>query len=401
MKSQNESLTNQSGRGADYSTQRLTQRYRFNDPNMDLFFLGALSWGAAGGLSVGEAFYVASQIEDGHPDSWADAFEKQAEILIEQGKGWLQEGNVRAAGEVHLKTFAAYRSAWQFVVPGERFDYLFQSSQEYFDLAMKGLQLPATKFSVSYGGGELPGHFYQSADSSASTILIIGGADTCHEDRFLSQGRYYLDRGYSVALVDLPGQGLVPNQGLYWEQQTENSIHKVVDTLIEKFNVNTKKLVLLGMSLGGYFACRSAAYEPRLAAVVATPALYNPGELFTGVREQLSSGIPESAAGANNLQVLLWKAGVKGLTELVEKWDNNAVDPKRVKIPFMSVLGMQEGAVWKKQTKEWYEAIENDQKKLITLDAETGADAHCQGNNALRLVQEVETWLKVVLSKSA
>jgi hypothetical protein len=46
-------------------------------------------------------------------------------------------------------------------------------------------------------------------------------------------------------------------------------------------------------------------------------------------------------------------------------------------------------------------AIENDQKKLITLDAETGADAHCQGNNALRLVQEVETWLKVVLSKSA
>lgn len=397
MKSQNESSANQSGRAADYSTQRLTQRYRFDDPNMDLFFLGALSWGAAGGLSVGEAFYVASQIEDGNPDSWADAFEKQAGILIEQGEIWLQKGNVRAAGETHLKAFAAYRSAWQFVVPGERFDHLFQNSQKYFDLAMKELQLPATRFSVSYGGGELPGHFYQSADSSAPTILIIGGADTCHEDRFLSQGRYYLDRGYSVALVDLPGQGLVPNQGLYWEQQTENSFHAVVNTLIEKFHTDTKKLVLLGMSLGGYFACRSAAYEPRLAAVIATPALYNPGELFAGVRKQLSTGIPESAAGANNFQVLLWKAGVKDVMELAEKWDNNAVDPKLVKRPFMSVLGMQEGAVWRKQSKEWHEAIENDQKKLVTLDAETGADAHCQGNNVLRLVQEVETWLKVVL----
>jgi dienelactone hydrolase len=387
----------QGDRGADYSTQRLTQRYRFNDPNMDLFFLGALSWGAAGGLSVGEAFYVASQIEDGNPDSWADAFEKQAGILIAQSERWLQKENIRAAGEIHLKTFAAYRSAWQFVIPGERFDHLFKSSIRYFDVAMKELQLPATRFSVAYGGGELPGHYYQSADSTAPTILIIGGADTCHEDRFLSQGRYYFDRGYSVALVDLPGQGLVPNQGLYWELQTEHAIRAVVDTLIERFKIDTKKLVLLGMSLGGYFACRAAAYEPRLAAVIATPALYNPGELFSSVRKQLSSGTPTAAAGANNFQVLLWKAGVKDVTELVEKWDNNAVDPKLVKIPFMSVLGMQEGGVWKKQTREWHEAIENDQKKLITLDAETGADAHCQGNNVLRLVQEVETWLKVVL----
>lgn len=397
MNQENEIPANHGERGADYSTQRLTQRYRFDDPNMDLFFLGALSWGTAGGLSVGEAFYVASQIEDGNPDSWADAFEKQAEVLIAQAEVWLQRGNVKAAGETHLKAFATYRSAWQFVIPGEHFNSLFLNSQKYFDLAMEELQLPATRFAVPYGDGELPGHFYQSEKVDAPTILIIGGADTCHEDRFLSQGRYYLDRGYSVALVDLPGQGLVPDQGLYWEPETEHSIHAVVDILIEKFNVNTKKLVLLGMSLGGYFACRSAAYEPRLAAVIATPALYNPVELFSGVAKQLSSGMPASAAGSNNFQVLLWKAGVINVAGLAEKWNGHSVDPKLVKMPFMSVLGMQEGGVWKKQTKEWHEAIENDKKQLVVLDAETGADAHCQGNNVLRLVQEVETWLKTVL----
>lgn len=395
MKSQNENFVRQ--RGTDYSTERLTQRYRFDDPNMDLFFLGALSWGTAGGLSVGEAFYVASQIDDGNPDSWVNAFEKQAKILTAQAEVWLQRGNVRAAGETHLRAFAAYRSAWQFVVPGERFNTLFKNSQKCFDLSMEQLQLPATRFAVPYSSGELPGHYYQSTNEDAPTILIIGGADTCHEDRFLSQGRYYLDRGYSVALVDLPGQGLVPDQGLYWEPATEYSMHAVVDTLVEKFHVDTKKLVLLGMSLGGYFACRSAAYEPRFAAVIATPALNNPAELFRSVGKQLSSGMPESAAGHNNFQVLLWKAGVKTASELIEKWDGYSVDPRLVKMPFMSVLGNQEGEVWKKQTKEWHYEIENEQKKMVILDAETGADAHCQGNNVLRLVQEVETWLKSIL----
>ena len=397
MEKENKMSEKQMERASDYSTQRLTQRYRFNDPNMDLFFLGALSWGTAGGLSVGEAFYVASKIEDGNPDSWAKAFEEQAEVLVTQAEVWLKRGNYKAAGETHLKAFSAYRSAWQFVVPGSHFNHLFQNSQKYFDLAMEEMDLPSTKFTVSYGGGELPGHYYKSNEADAVTILIIGGADTCHEDRFLSQGRYYLDRGYSVALVDLPGQGLVPDQKLYWEPETEHSIHAVVDTLIEKFNVDTKKLVLLGMSLGGYFACRAAAYEPRLAAVIATPALYNPSELFDSVRKQMSSGVPESNAGHNNFQVLLWKAGAKDVSVMVEKWKGYAVDPKLVKMPFLSVLGLQEGGVWKKQTQEWHAAIENDKKQLVTLDAETGADAHCQGNNVLRLVQEVETWLKSVL----
>ena len=397
MESDKKSMNSTLGKGVDYSTQRLAQRYRFDDPNMDLFFLGALSWGAAGGLSVGEAFYVASKIEDGNPDSWADAFEQQAEILKKQAAVWLQRGNVKAAGETRLRAFSCYRSAWQFVVPGTRFNDLFIHSQECFDLAMAELVLPSQRFNVPYAGGELPGHYYASENQNAPTILIIGGADTCHEDRFLSQGRYYLDRGYSVALVDLPGQGLVPNQGLYWEPETEHSMSAVVDALIEQFNVDPKKLVLLGMSLGGYFACRSAAYEHRFAAVIATPALYHPEELFIGVGNQLAKGMPESAAGNNNFQVLFWKAGVKNISEMIEKWEGYAVDPKLVTMPFMSVLGMQEGSVWKKQTQEWSDGIKNDKKKLVMLDAETGADAHCQANNILRLVEEVDTWLKNVL----
>ena len=39
--------------------QRLARKYRFDDPNMDLFFLAALGWGKSGGLDVGEVFEIA------------------------------------------------------------------------------------------------------------------------------------------------------------------------------------------------------------------------------------------------------------------------------------------------------------------------------------------------------
>jgi hypothetical protein len=67
---------------------------------------------------------------------------------------------------------------------------------------------------------------------------------------FPSQGRYYLERGYAVALVDLPGQGLVAEQSLYWEAEIERPIGAVIDTLVARFGVNTQKLAMLGMSLG-------------------------------------------------------------------------------------------------------------------------------------------------------
>jgi pimeloyl-ACP methyl ester carboxylesterase len=386
-------------RSGDHSTQRLSQRYRFADSSMDLFFLGALGWGPAGGLSVGEAFHVATQIADGNGDSWSRAFEHQGEVLNAQADTWQQRGWTRAAGEARLKAFTSYRLAWQFVAPGERFIALFRAHQRLFDQAMTELGLPVTRFTVRYRGGELPGHFYQASDHSAPTMLVIGGADTCHEDRFLSQGRYYIDRGYSVALVDLPGQGLVQEQGLHWEVEAERSIAAVIDELIARFRVEPRKLALLGMSLGGYFACRAAAYEPRLAAVIATPPLPRPGELLTGVAraETGIDGAAESDASHKNHQVIMWKAGATDLTGLIRLWGSMGTDPGQVKLPFLSVVGGQEGSAWKKQATEWHETIRSETKSYVALDAETGADAHCQGNNPLRLAQEVDGWLREVL----
>ena len=388
-------------RSEDYSTQRLSQRYQFDDPNMDLFFLGSLGWGAAGGLSVGEAFYVAKQITDGDVDSWVAAFERQGIVLSAQAETWQQRGLKRAAGEARIKAFACYRLAWQFAGPGETFGALFRNHQRLFDQAVVDLGFSVTAFTVSYKSGNLPGHFFKASDSSAPTLLVIGGADTCHEDRFFSPGRYFIERGYSVALVDLPGQGIVQEQGLYWEIETEKPIAAVVDELIARFQVDTRKLALLGMSLGGYFACRAAAHEPRLGAVIATTPLYRPGELFTTSAKQYAKmdKAKISAAAMRNAETLMWKAGASSQENMLELWGPTGVDPSLVTVPFLSVVGTQEGSVWKQQANDWHGGIQSTRKSLVLLDAETGADVHCQGSNPLRLVQEIDAWLKDVWSQ--
>ena len=262
--------TAQAAPTAPRADQRLGRMYRFEDPNMDLFFLAALGWGKSGGLDVGEVFEIGSHITEGDADSWIRAFGQQAKLLDAQADEWAAKGWTRSAGEMRLKAFAAYRSAWQFAAPGETFNRLYALHRAAFATAVRELALPATFFEVPYAGKTLPGVVLQNALASAPVVLAVGGADTCFEDLFLSVGRSFFERGYSVAMVDLPGQGATAADGLHWEVEAERPIGTVIDALINRFAAQPGRIALLGLSLGGYFVARAAGYESRLATVIAS-----------------------------------------------------------------------------------------------------------------------------------
>jgi alpha-beta hydrolase superfamily lysophospholipase len=141
---------------------------------------------------------------------------------------------------------------------------------------------------------------------------VIGGADTCFEDLFLTVGRNLFERGYSVALVDLPGQGITQADGLHWEADAELSIAAVVDVLVERFEAKPGHMALLGLSLGGYFVARAAGHDTRFATVMASTPFPDPAQLFEwAVRssEHRLSVEPPPAASIRSRQNALWKAG--------------------------------------------------------------------------------------------
>jgi pimeloyl-ACP methyl ester carboxylesterase len=95
------------------------------------------------------------------------------------------------------------------------------------------LALPVSFFEVD-AGHALPGPFVRNADASAPVVLIIGGADTSMDALFLSLRRSTRECGYSIAIVDLPGQCITPKDRLHWGLGPEWPIAALVDTLIEK-----------------------------------------------------------------------------------------------------------------------------------------------------------------------
>jgi len=375
--------------------QRLAHRYHFDDPDMDLFFMAALSWGPAGGLDIGQVWHIADGIRDGDADSWVEAFAAYGDRQQQLATQWSHRGWRRSAGEARLKAFASYRSAWQFAeAGGARFQQLYAQHQTAFATAMSELDLPATFFETPWQGGRLPGVFLRNARSNAPVILVIGGADTAMEDLFLSIGRGLWERGYSVAMVDLPGQGNTASQGLHWAVEAERPIAAVLDTLITTFGAVPGRIGLVGLSLGGYFVTRAAASETRLATVVASTPFPAPGKLFAqSVQAAQAASHPPSLAAQRSRRCMAWKAGVDSAEGLLARWLPAEADPTQVQLPFLSVLGAGDSPVFAAQARQWHEQIRSTRKDFVFLDAESGADGHCQVNARVRLVQETAGWL--------
>lgn len=383
--------------------QRLGQTYRFKDHDMDLFFVAALGWGPTGGLDIGQAFYVASQVADGDADSWVQAFSNYGDLMNAQADTWAARGWRRAGGEMRLKAFASYRSAWQFAGPGERFSALVAKHKKAFDTAMVELAFPGTPFKAPYAGKQLPGVFYRNANASAPVALVIGGADTCFEDLFLTIGRNLLERGYSVALADLPGQGITQAEGLHWEWEAEKPIAAVTDVLIDRFDAKPGRIALIGLSLGGYFVARAAGADKRFATVIASTPFPNPAQLFAlsvaAASNRDSSKPAPTAAAMRSWRTTFWKAGAKTPQELVERTSRMVADPALVTVPFLSIVGGGDSGVFAMQARAWHRDIKSARKEFVLLDAATGADGHVQVNDRLRLVQEAVGWMDEIFAR--
>jgi esterase/lipase len=296
---------------------------------------------------------------------------------------------------MRLKAFASYRSSWQFATPGEVFSTQFAKHKAAFRSAMSELGLPATFFDLPYAGKALPGMFLQHVNPDAPVALVIGGADTCFEDLFLTLGRSLLERGYSVALADLPGQGNTMADGFYWETEAEKPIAAVTDLLVERFGARPGRIALIGLSLGGYFVTRAAGYDTRFATVIASTPFPNPARLFAlSVQEAMKPGasMPTSSA-VRSRTTSMWKAGAKNAQEFVARTAGMVADPTLVTVPFLSIVGGGDSQVFAAQAHDWHRDIRSSRKSLVLLDAASGADGHVQVNNRLRLAQECSGWM--------
>ncbi|GEB57575.1 alpha/beta hydrolase family protein [Streptomyces gardneri] len=111
------------------------------------------------------------------------------------------------------------------------------------------------------------------------TVVVVPGLDSAKEE-FLDLVDALLARGLAVFAMDGPGQGVLAATTTLTADY-ERVVGRVVDAL------GVASVGLVGLSLGGYFAARSAALEPRVAAVatVSGPLRLDWAELPQPVRD--------------------------------------------------------------------------------------------------------------------
>jgi 2,6-dihydroxypseudooxynicotine hydrolase len=137
------------------------------------------------------------------------------------------------------------------------------------------LDPPAERIEIEFEGTRIPGYLRLPRDleGRAPLAILLGGLDSTKEESYHFENAC-LQRGFATFSFDGPGQGE------YLEQRPlapdfERYSAAVVDHLVEHPAIDAGRIGVVGRSLGGYFAARAAAHDPRLRACVVFGALYD------------------------------------------------------------------------------------------------------------------------------
>ncbi len=227
---------------------------------------------AYGGSDFGEVLAAASKVKAGDYDSWHDAYRALADRLYAEAA---TSGPVTAR-DLLLRASTYYFSAGFFLHgnPSDpRINASYDRSVECFRRA--GLAEPVE---IPYEGTVLRGYFYRApGDGPKPTLVMHNGFDGSAEELHSFGAAAGAAHGYHVLTFDGPGQPAAIREQLVFRPDWENVVGPVLDYLDGEPAVDQGRIALLGVSLGGMLAPRAAAFDSRLAAVVAVDGVYDAG----------------------------------------------------------------------------------------------------------------------------
>lgn len=387
--------------------QRAKIRIRFNDEDMDFALTWVLGISDLFGWSHGEVFAAVANIKDGDGDSWRAAFIEEGEALRE--RAMRSASDPVQAGQSHFGACYAFRAAIQYADPTKpEYLDLYQRMEQAFAEAVNALRVPLRPISIPFEGKSLPGYFLEIGEAARPTLVAIGGGDTSREDLFYFAGYPGWKPDYNVLMVDLPGQGRTPADGLHMRQNAEVPIRSVTDWLFANTKSPLDQLAIFGLSAGGFFSARAVNDDKRYTAWIASTPIFNLGEMFR--REFKGARVPGpllrlllrviglfKSGLSLNLNKYAWQAGTNDFATAVRNIIDEAptADSKKIHCPALFLVGASEAGELKRQSHELFRILRswNHPVELREFSVADGADAHCQVNN-LRLAHQVTfDWL--------
>lgn len=241
--------------------------------------LRLLSETAYGMADIGEVLATAEKIIEGDKNSWCKEWTITAKRLHHNADTYLKNGHLISARKTYLRAYNYYRSA-EFYLHGnindQRIIKLTEAGLTCFSKVMNLNNPVIEPVKIPYEMTTLPGHYYKCPHiSKVPTLILMTGFDGTKEELY-GMAMAALEHGMNCLIFEGPGQGeALHRQHLHFRYDYEAVVTPVVDFVLSLDGVDPDKIILMGVSLGGYLAPRAAAYEHRLAACVANGGVYS------------------------------------------------------------------------------------------------------------------------------
>jgi dienelactone hydrolase len=216
-------------------------------------------------------------------DEWLDAWVETADehrALAEEAEA---AGNGLTAGEAYLSAAVCYHFAkFVWVVDVERNHAVTTQAIDCLYRAHAHLDPGAERVEVPFDGASLVGNLRRPADNGRPPlVLLLPGLDSTKEE-FFRWEEVFLARGLATFSLDGPGQG-ESGFALQIRPDYEVAVAAALDALADRDDVDLGRVGAAGVSLGGYYAPRAAALEPRIKAVAGVSGAFNFGECWEGL----------------------------------------------------------------------------------------------------------------------
>jgi pimeloyl-ACP methyl ester carboxylesterase len=391
-----------------------------NDESFAFEFVRNLGFMYYGGSDLGEMIATAGLIKEGDEESWYTEFDKLARRILSRADASLAEGHLESAREAYLRASTYFRTA-EFYLHGNPGDPRIlsesrASQKAYAEAAKLGGQT-WEPVQIPYEGTTLPGYFYKVDNSGERrpTVIFFGGFDSSVEELFYSGGAAAIRRGYNCLTFDGPGQGApIREQKLRFRYDWEKVATPAVDYALTRPDVDGDHLVLIGMSLGGYWAARSVAFEHRFRAAVFFDGVYDFYHAVRGLLPKEAIAALDAGDSASFEEIVyhrmenntalrwlvtqgVWSFGVSSLIEFVTKTKHYTMDgiAGQIQCPCL-VLEGEGDMFFRGQPQQIYDALQVP-KEIVRFTAADGAENHCQSGALSYKDEVVFNWLDETL----
>ncbi len=231
----------------------------------------------AAGVDVNDCLVIFERAQ--RWDDWCTAWCEAGDHREQLGREALGVGRTVSAAE-HLAAAAAYYHFGKFLFLHDRDQYdeaLRRSAQAYRDAAPL-LSPPAERVEVPCQGASLPGYLRRPEGPPAPVAILVGGLDATKEELHVFSD-IFLRRGLATLCFDGPGQG-ESAAALPIRPDYEVGISAALDVLAARADVRGDRVGVAGVSLGGYYAARGAAFDERVAALASVSGPFDWGSCW-------------------------------------------------------------------------------------------------------------------------